>query len=70
MKIYTTIDYIISLILLNLGHVFRFHIKMFHQEASVETIKLIKVNIPVSIIKIYSIVHQFNHKYPLWCWIL
>ena len=63
MKIYTTLGYIVSLILLNLGHVFRFRItcpkfkrisetieprvvyiftvKMFHQEVSVETIKLI-----------------------------
>ena len=45
LKIYTTLGYIVSLILLNLGHVFRFRIvsrfnyKMFHQEASVETIK-------------------------------
>ena len=55
LKIYTTLGYIVSLILLNLGHVFRFRIvsrkchlrvvyifkfKMFHQETSVETIKL------------------------------
>ena len=42
-KIYTTLGYIVSLILLNLGHVFRFRIvsRMFHQEASVETIKMI-----------------------------
>ena len=26
LKIYTTLGYIVSLILLNLGHVFRFHI--------------------------------------------
>ena len=65
-KIYTTLDYIVSLMLLNLGHLFRFHIircktypkfkriretiwsrvvyifnyKMFHPEASVETIKM------------------------------
>ena len=57
MKVHATLGYIVSLILSNLGHVFRFRIvsrltmrkprvvyiftvKMFHQEASVETIKL------------------------------
>ena len=41
LKIYTTLGYIVSLILLNLGHVYIFNYKMFHQEASVETIKLL-----------------------------
>ena len=41
-KIYTTLGYIVSLILLNfttLGYIFI--VKMFHQEASIETLELL-----------------------------
>ena len=39
LKMYTTLGYIVSLILLSVVYIFKF--KMFHQEALVETIKLI-----------------------------
>jgi len=43
LKIYTTLGYIVSLMLLNLEIVYIFNYKMFHQEASVETIKMLKM---------------------------
>ena len=81
LKIYTTLGYIVSQIPLNLGHVFRFRIvsrmcrvvyifnyKMFHQEASVGTIKMIKTACLTELteyyfnVLVFIVVHIFNYK--------